>query len=954
MNENIRNIEDTSLPEGLKRFCKNVPCASQHNLYLLQTRDMDGNITGEAYGMNLMTDAGMNKVWCTTKVGNGRANIKVGSGDTDPTLTDTTLSAPLFSGLAATKINSNIGIYPMKYDPTSGIITSMNEVMSCYYDYNISNVTTDTEIRELGIFGDSNSDYIMITHALVYDSEGNKSSITKKINEKLIINVFVSASINKTVIQNAYDNGLYFFVDPWLYSVISSQTYATSSFNVASFTRSGSVNNSNGYDYWFYNSSITDHSLTGSIICPTYLVEDTHSHIAGFCNRYQGTYNFSPPESQYSFAISYDELDTPEELESIYAYTDGINDNELASIMGAEYSDGYINSMLPVTNFNIQSLNMYNHITHKWDIAETYANDENTDYNTILTKILGQLWITINGKSQTVYVYINDHTELPITKFSNTGIIYASDEYWDASTYVRIDDPNNVPEASQTKRYYMFSVKQIIYPKRPPKVIHKINTAKTSYNIVPDKTTITAPSITFASISNSSNYKGFKALSSDQYNWIMTNSDLLYILDDGETVKKYTLTGPSNTEPHGQNRWATETGDKLVIMGGNSYNYSSIDHSVYKSKVRIYTVIDADSAPTYVDVTLPFSTTPTSSYDSGYSMFTWCDNGFLVATVNNIDTVVLDIYGDDGNTPKATLINNAKWGFALNRSNYCVYQKTDVTDSLTFDIYDMKNNVVVKTFSISTSATNYTFTGIAGWKNWVYVQVNANSTYSTYLYDIEQESLTFLENMNISCMRDITTSRYGTDRIDLSVDECYICARSGVNGKGNSTDNIQLFNANDPTNPVVFGPDDTRYATMYRTLRQMCATGQLKYVNDGKQLLLVKQSYGAAVIVVDIGYILDNGPYKYYPSYHFYRTIAPSINSEYYDAITGSCGLFKNGVYVIDNHSSQSTMNWYPLEAFIHHKITGTTRTISAYNNPFQISNKQFTMSITNDMSRLT
>ena len=130
-------------------------------------------------------------------------------------------------------------------------------------------------------------------------------------------------------------------------------------------------------------------------------------------------------------------------------------------------------------------------------------------------------------------------------------------------------------------------------------------------------------------------------------------------------------------------------------------------------------------------------------------------------------------------------------------------------------------------------------------------------------------------------------------------------------------------------------------------LRQYPLNAQLKYINDGRQLLLAKATVWGWVNIVDIGWVIDNGPYQKYP-YGNFQAMQPSNQSWY----SGSCGLINNGVYVLTD-TNPVKLTWYPIESFIHHKMTGTTRTISAYNNPFRIRNKKFMMQLTNDMSKI-
>lgn len=955
MDKNTSNMSSESFPRGLMELCNNVGNATYHNLYLLQTVDRDGNITGEAYGMNLMTDTGLNNSWNSPVTANSSdiRKVTVGSGDTDPTLNDTTLTSPLFNGLQATYININESNTPLIYNPLTKIITGRRQVCYCYYDYNISGITTDVEIREIGVqFGNNVSS--ICTHSLIYDKDGNKSSITKRPNEKLYITLFWTASIHEKLIQDAYDKGLYCFLRPDNFATqpyvnnYSADTWYEQCFARRTIDGDFGSSYSTGarIDGRMFNGkgNCVDHVLTNGYVGGSsfsFLFESNRAYVSGIAlsidNGNVGYY--TSIQTSQNFMVTFEELSTPEYMETTFAYTNNYNSLLLSDLFGAyyyNYNDDrrfrYSDGELPVVNFDIQSLSMYNYLTHSWDIEEGYENDGNTDYNNILTRLAGSLWCDLNGKSQTVYVFINDHTEQPITAFNNSGVtLYATDKYWDTSSYEIIANVKNVPEELQTKRYYIEAAGsvQTLSPVRPSKVIHSIKVPKSYYNIAPDLITLSAKG------SSDGIDSGCKALSSDEYGWLASYQQIVYLNTTDGSVKSYTIEGPDTGYPHCQNRWSTENGDRLVVFrsqyiksGSNNYPYRDS-----KIRVRVYNTTNPDEAPTYTDVTLAFSTTPDNG-SSNYPMYTWCDSGILVATLNN-DTVILDVYGEDGNTPTQHLLTNAKVGFALNRSNNCVYRVADVTDSLMFEIYDMKEKTVVDNFTIPTDVS-YSFAGIAGWKNWIYVRVNASGTYSTFMYDLTKKQLTHLTNLNLDTMSVISSDCDGIRRTDLSVDDCYVFG-------GIWSVDLRVFRASDPENPILLG--NTTYTD--DALRRQANTGQLKYVNNGRQLLLAKSSEYGFAGVVDMGWILDNGPYQKYPYSNFK---AKSDSVSYY---TGSCGLINNGVYVIDNYSSPVKLTWYPIESFVHHKMTGTTRTISAYNNPFRIKGKKFTMQLTNDMSKI-
>ena len=118
---------------------------------------------------------------------------------------------------------------------------------------------------------------------------------------------------------------------------------------------------------------------------------------------------------------------------------------------------------------------------------------------------------------------------------------------------------------------------------------------------------------------------------------------------------------------------------------------------------------------------------------------------------------------------------------------------------------------------------------------------------------------------------------------------------------------------------------------------------QLKYVNDGKQLLFTIPSNRK--FVIDVGRVIDAWtPQKYIPYYHFPYT-------EYESFYRGGwmIGLYKNYVYMKQNASGPLYL--HPIENFVAHKMTGTTTTIQSYNNPKKVGSKTYQFSITNDTS---
>ena len=172
-----------------------------------------------------------------------------------------------------------------------------------------------------------------------------------------------------------------------------------------------------------------------------------------------------------------------------------------------------------------------------------------------------------------------------------------------------------------------------------------------------------------------------------------------------------------------------------------------------------------------------------------------------------------------------------------------------------------------------------------------------------------------------------------------SVDECMIVGVSSIQ-------RIWLFKASDPTNPTLL-IDSTSSSTYY----YMSLGSQLKYINNNKQLLFVNyytrytsntSIYYTFISTFDIGYRLDTGNNKILT-----RQIGPSNIWGW--GFVGMCGLFDNGIIRMSYYGD---LTWYPIENCVYHKIVGTTTTVQSYNNPKQLSELTFSLSITNDMNR--
>lgn len=403
------------------------------NMYVVQTIDENGNITSEHYGHNLMTNNGFNS-FLGTNAG-FPTGFYIGNGSGQETVTMTSLISPITTAGATVSDQRKVYTYPLYYDSTTGIITTMMRHMICYFDYSITDVSGDVVITEYGIGTASNA---LWTHSWVYDNLGVKSSIVKHPNERLMITVYLTMSYNESMIQNSWLDGKHM--------VITTMERFMNKFTEAIYTfkrngkytqRPGNVVTNiadNVYErYW----NLTTFVLTSN-------VEDANEYIDGFVNLSSG---FMLSERELNPTA--EAIDTIQNPQNAYILKNDCITNNF----------GY-QGLLPVTSMNIQKIYSFNYSTGQFDTEEEFTASANKWYDETLlhAPFSCPIYVTNNNDILTFYVYTNINTQDPITAFNTSvGNIYATDKYWDHDTWELITDLTSVTPSLQNKRYYILS-----------------------------------------------------------------------------------------------------------------------------------------------------------------------------------------------------------------------------------------------------------------------------------------------------------------------------------------------------------------------------------------------------------------------------------------------------------------------------------------------------------------
>ena len=963
INDEIK-ISKEPFPTEVQEFMDRVPKSEHHGVYHIETVDINGNKTGEAFALNLMTNYGVNKQFQNSYYNN--YYIYIGTSTELPTLENNTIRTPFVTN-SATMVNTDLVKYPSKYNKETHILTQRYKRSYGYFDYNYSGITEDVEITEIGLGEEYNKLYY---HSYVCDSNGNQSSITKRPNERLYITAYTGACVNVDLMKQKWDEGIYLFVNAYAFS-FGYRSYDRLCLSVGrrnrddydryypskSYTYSGNYINTDTHVLEFGNMTLdvgimdkTDHMYySASIIGTSSNLYDT--------NYYADRMNF--------FAFTFEEMDketTPIEdrtLTTIDAYTNSYNSNSFSYLFGRKsYKDyskteyrffSYSTGELPCVNFDIQSLKMYNHLTKEWDIEESYVNNPDMDYNYIWAYTSGKCYIEnfSHDGGMTIYVFINPHTEWELYAFNTSGVtLYGTDEWWDVDTYIKIPDISNLPSNARNCRYYIMTSGDVhnIYPSY--NITGREDALFNNQHMINPMNELIIPSNV---VSNTTGAQ--RPVSSDVNNWFCTSNQLVYAPTETDqewhvyAIKAY---GDSSASAYissygngGPAFLRYNTDDRLCLGTSAKTHYAGTGW-------RIYDTSDRSVEPTYVDILLP-STDDSSEYTKG-AFISFTNNGFIVRqSLVKSSSEIINIYGyqdEEGNTIYTETLQNTNMCFALNLTDNCVYRKTDADVSGTFEIYDMRNKTVIDSFTLPTENT-YTYNNIFGWREFIYVlaTITSSNVKKIYFYNYNDPERGVIE-LNAPTDTDVSYAD-SYERTDVSVSECYIISNS-------SRMETKLISADNPTS---FKKISHNPYGEYRNYRNSLC--QLKYINDGKQLIYCApfSDSNNYLTIFDIGYVLDNGSDDYVIPYENFPRLLRRVGNYAYSS--GFACIFRNGIIIssaFNNGSGGKTndvVKWYPIERFLHHRMSGTTTTLNTFNNPIKLTGKTWNFSVSNHMDTI-
>ena len=886
----MNEIETTNMSKELLQFCDNLKRNGKYNmandnLYELKSVDINGNVIDRKFGVNVVTNYGM--FYYNKTTAGAEYHISVGTGTGTPTTADT----ELFNKLDWVNVRSNTNkvSLPLRYDATTGIISSTRQVLEAYFDYNITGVDSPTNITEFGMINYDNGS--LTTHSLVYDEQGNPSFIIKNPNERLYITVYFVTNFKEDLINDAWDNDCYAIIGDYntdvsvgttstFYRNIIWTDYNRGNSNI--LTGSGSTN---PRFFTTTRETIVDENDDGNTIVNENTLIDldiqgSDKSIAGFSLTQPKGYQAS------GFRITKRlKLQTPEQITLPYMIPSRPDSKSFEYLFGhvdkvtGSTANNYIYGKYALTDYNMETLMTYNVETHEWDIPVPFSSPSNCDYCNYFDSPT-RIYVNFNG-DRYMSVYFNINLNLPISAFNYVEYpIYATDKYWDTSTYEIIPDVSNIPIELRNKKYYITEVNNVTLV--PTTETHEIIPHKES-RIIEETISISPPSDT-------STFR-----SSEQHHWVI-NQSRIYFMSEDETSVEYVY---SILPGYRRRPLFYTTGDIFIYW--------------HDSKFNIVDTTTPSVQPVSEDFVLDFGT----GVDVGTPMFTFTDRGSGYVVCQHLTenkTVIVDLHGDtENNRPTQYLIENTKHCNAILCTKYCVYQRSDITDVHTFEIYDMETQTVVDTFSI-THTTNAVL-GIRAWSKFIYVAITG---VRPVLYRMDDKSIaTILANITGTFFE----TKYLNEPPTLAVDECMV------------------FHSFTSTAYYVFSYDNPlSYLRITPTSASHYISGLNRIeFNGGIKILMTIQNAEAPCVIYDIGLCIGERLTSYYGvfnrngdggTYDFSRML-----------------LYHNKGFL---DMSGGILSWYPIEQSLLCRATGTTRTVQSMNNRKNIK-QPFSFKTTND-----
>jgi hypothetical protein len=951
MNELAFSNDNKDVSEFVDKFLKKNKNFPLRNLYIFKSEDENGNITDVKYGVNLVVRTGFDYIVPPEYI---YRVLYVGDGTGVPSYENTSL----FNHIATASLTSEDSkSFPIYYDSERNLICQYRRCGMYTLDYTILNRTFD--ITEFGLMYARNP-YKLITHGLILDSEGNPSHITKKLYEKMTIDFRILFVVTPEVQHRLIDLGIYSILQPFQFRTLnasggwSSNITSISSFWVCdgNYAPIDSVSGYGGKDHsksfqmlntlsvnaklknsaWIQSPSLLNERWYEYVSCLRVAIAN-ESNSSGYCNIFLPILIYGENETLVS-----DKIFSPRTTQELSL------SEMFQGVRIGGWSETYGYGRFPVTNFKIESSYMYNFEDHDWTIPDRFTTCENSDFNRVnwiyRTK---QVYMTNpNGMDKEMYICANDNVNIPIKAFSNTGIVlYASDEWWDPSTWNLITNLNELTLEQGTKRYYICESDTTFYPIRDQEYPEFICDGK---EYTWDTTTY----------DNSSSTP--HVCCSDEYECYCTPNYIFFhpeglpggydkvtacVIRDLRFTFPASIVGPNVTAKY-VSPVRHIFGDKLVICSHQWYSGSGWGSTnTSRTNIRILDISDSsinmnpNADLPFVDLQLDFTNKTQGQTSSSDIQHRYDGDYWLSYEPKAKELVAVKIHGGENeDTPEQHLIDSDIISYSFDHGmNHIIYSK----DGFEYYYYNLETKAIEDTFNVKDFDSSVTtIDGYVGYNGIIYITAKYSSgDWFTYFYTISnrqwQVDKTIFTRSFFANTNTFNCCGYNENCAIFSTDNAYFSDQY----------DIIIIDSRNP-----YGFIKSISENLKRIRPYSC---QLKYVN--KQLLLSAgstsnngQSSGEYTYynLLDIGWILDNGSFP-----PIYRQYLGSNHWAHYQ----SC-MYKDDVIYRGEFSDSDAyyINILPIAKFVFHKMTITTNSITGYNNPFSIPETPF-MSLLTSLS---
>ena len=942
------------IPDNVKQFIErynhnlniNDDVPHFNNIYHVISKDVNGEITEEKFGVNVITDNGLEFIatnkffnWFQSHVPEMR--IGTGTSAIDPSSSQLEeLVASADCTYARMSLNTTT---PLVYDSVTGLVTAHSLTLQADFDYVLPNIDENKTITEIMLVwesSDAGGHQLDVTHSRIYDEHGNVSSFVKRINEKTTVTVYVGIVMNVgSAINTLWTNNNYTVINPYLYlkTIVTGIDISREGLCrlYDRFTHTCITDN----DINLFNTkNLSEGSVYGVISQSTpklyeegwvskFLLKDsnsTHRSIVSIVDHSKNIH-LSTAESIEVTALS--NFNDNTFSDSLWAYC--TNNNKTLQTYPNYRARLQIDQITP------SHMQMYNHNSHQW-VDEDFDTDSSFIYDTSFVYSVYYKTI-LNDNPIEVWIYPNSKAGIyDILSFNTSAVhVWATDTYWDSSSWVEITK-TEVESTYRNKRFYICSSNTSLTPNYDYTCL-QLDNVNTGYTIENSGIVI-----------NRTGKKQTEIIPDPNCNCIIGFNKIIYP-DDPTNVVSYPIQNYGNLDCDGEVDVytssstssigifkITEDGDRLIMAHKCRTVYGESNDNYAAGCYRIYTISDDKTvAPTYVDVQIPF----TSQLYNVPTFHSFTDQGYVVTVHNNDQEIgIIDLYANSG---EETSVISGMWGIALNRTTLCVYRDSSDLSALIFKVYDMSTSTITKTFVIN---GDYIMNGITGWKNHVYIRVydQTNERYTIIYYNITTD-----ESANIgdpvsttSATHPFNTHPSGIwDNGFRSCDECFVFPSQ-----------LESTSAEDPyyNKPVPFitilsnDPTNLRDLKTEMNLSVLNTFGRFSTNTDGSFVgLEIENNIESSDIdsqypvnspisntdrsgcLLDIGDLYDN---NHIDITHTYNTTFPYNNCIDHTA-------YKEYDIIIDG----STLVFNPLRRSRIHKIIGTTTTIQTINNPKRV-----------------